>query len=247
MDRIFPGSNGLFHGISRVLVSNMILMIYLYLGNELFVTPSTTIQKKKIKYTSYQVRVIKHFKNPEGFLILIIYFCIVWNFKLIPNSYFLYPEDINWSKVSLLLISQDFFQYLVHRLEHKLYLIHHNLYLWSHKKHHRVTNPKFEDAFDGSLLDTIIMILSPLHLSLHLVKGNCKTLSMFGSIYSCWLTLIHSEYSHPWDCLFQKIGWGTPADHHIHHRLLNYNFGHLFMYWDKLFGTYKDPKTLFNI
>lgn len=64
-----------------------------------------------------------------------------------------------------------------------------------------------------------------------------------------WLTLIHSEYPHPWDPLFRKLGFGTAADHHVHHKLFKYNYGHLFMYWDMAAGTYKDPSTVkyFNV
>eukprot|EP01035_Chromulina_nebulosa_P019974 gene19974-25943_t len=97
------------------------------------------------------------------------------------------------------------------------------LYKASHKPHHRFTNPR-------------------------IVPANVWSYMAFGSLYANWLTLIHSEYSHPWDSLFRKIGFGTAADHHVHHKLFVYNFGHLFMYWDKLFGTYKSPSevALFN-
>ena len=38
------------------------------------------------------------------------------------------------------------------------------------------------------------------------------------------------------------------GDHHVHHKLFKYNFGHLFMYWDILFQTYKSPTkvSVFN-
>ena len=39
---------------------------------------------------------------------------------------------------------------------------------------------------------------------------------------------------------------GTSADHHVHHKLYKYNYGHLFVYWDVLFGTYKAPQTVSN-
>lgn len=48
--------------------------------------------------------------------------------------------------------------------------------------------------------------------------------------------LLHSEYPHPWDPWLSILGVGTPADHHVHHAKFKFNFGHLFMYWDKLFG-----------
>ena len=66
----------------------------------------------------------------------------------------------------------------------------------------------------------------------------------FGSLYANWLTLIHSEYKHPWDSLFRAVGFGTAADHHVHHKLFVYNYGHLFMYWDRVMGTYRDPAAV---
>ena len=53
------------------------------------------------------------------------------------------------------------------------------------------------------------------------------------------------RYAHPWDKpLFRRLGFGTAADHHVHHALFKSNFGHLFMYWDWLCGTYQDPKDV---
>lgn len=235
-ERFFSESLGLFYGLLMVITFNLGLMVYLYLL-EIFKSSS---KKKKIT-SNFSVRVINHFSNQEGFLTLIFYFCFSWYLHLIPSSYYFLDGPIEWFKVALLLLTQDFFQYIIHRLEHKLNLLNYNLYTLSHKKHHLNIYPTFDDSFSGSYLDTIIMILIPMHLSLNLIRGNCQTLSCFGSIYSSWLTLIHSEYSHPWDSFFQKIGFGTPGDHHVHHRFLRFNFGHLFMYWDNLFGTYKEP------
>ena len=97
------------------------------------------------------------------------------------------------------------------------------------------------DAFNGSLYDTVCMILLPLMLTARLVDANVWSYMAFGSLYSCWLTLIHSEYVNPWDECFRFVGFGTAADHHVHHKLFVFNFGHLFMYWDVLFGLFKSP------
>lgn len=43
---------------------------------------------------------------------------------------------------------------------------------------------------------------------------------------------------------FRAVGFGTAADHHVHHKLFVFNYGHLFMYWDRLLGTYKNPATV---
>lgn len=96
----------------------------------------------------------------------------------------------------------------------------------------------------GSAADTFLMILVPLFTTANLVRGaNVWSYMAFGSLYANWLTLIHSEYAHPWDGAFRMLGLGTAADHHIHHALFVKNYGHLFMYFDWLCGTYKNPAT----
>ena len=103
------------------------------------------------------------------------------------------------------------------------------------------TTYRLFDAFNGSPTDTFLMILVPLSLTARLVNANVWSYMAFGSLYANWLTLIHAEYVHPWDPYFRNLGLGTAADHHVHHKLFTYNYGHTFMYWDWLFGTYKDP------
>ena len=95
------------------------------------------------------------------------------------------------------------------------------------------------NAFDGSIGDTVCMIIVPLYVTSQIFHVNVWTYMTFGTIYANWLTLIHSEYVHPWDSYFDAIGFGTAENHHVHHKTFKYNYGHLFMYWDYIFGTYK--------
>ena len=79
----------------------------------------------------------------------------------------------------------------MHRAEHA---ISPYLYRLSHKPHHRFTNPRLFDAFNGSVADTILMILVPLYTTAVCVRGvNVWSYMAFGSLYANWLTLIHSE------------------------------------------------------
>jgi len=61
----------------------------------------------------------------------------------------------------------------------------------------------------------------------------------FGTMYATQFTLIHCEFPHPWDPLFEKFGIGTASDHNVHHAVVKYNYGHFFIYWDVIFSTYK--------
>ncbi len=227
------------------------------------------IQKGRSNAYEWKEGVITHVVQVEGFVLLGGYLAVAWIFGWMPNSYYKLGGSINWWHVGLQLLVQDGVQYLLHVFEHRASA---EIYKYSHKPHHRFTNPRLFDAFNGSMPDTILMILVPLLVTKTLIHANVWSYMAFGSLYSSWLTLIHSEWAHPWDkvsCLqlfyswlwpslltayilncpslaqfFRKFGFGTAADHHVHHALFVYNFGHLFMYCDWIFGTYKDPATV---
>ena len=175
-------------------------------------------------------------------------------FSLTPCSYYSFEGGVDPVLLFAQLALQDFFQYLMHLAEHMSLhvpksLIKMDLYAATHKPHHRFYNPKLFDAFNGSIADTVCMILIPLYLTACIVHCNVWTYMAFGSTYAAWLTLIHSEYHHPWDPFFRMIYFGTPADHHVHHSAFKHNFGHLFTFWDRLFGTYRSPSDMktFNV
>jgi len=182
-----------------------------------------------------------HLSNPEGFVLLGGYLIGSWMLGWMPSSYYSFAGGINWKHVAAQLLLQDMIQCFMHLGEHKISTW---VYQQSHKPHHRFTNPRLFDAFDGSLVDTICMILIPLVIVARLVPANVWSYMTFGTLYANWLVLIHSEFVHPWDEVFRKLGFGTAADHHVHHRLFVYNYGHLFMYWDWALGTYRDPRSL---
>jgi len=161
-------------------------------------------------------------------------------FRIMPESYYDLDSPINWPLVLLQFLVIDFFTFTNHLLEHYFP----SLYKVSHKFHHVFINPKIYNAFNGSVPDTISLILIPLVLTAQICRSvNCWSYIAFGSLYATVFTLIHCEFSHPWDYLFYYIGVGTAWDHNVHHALFIYNYGHFFMYWDWLWGTYKNPST----
>lgn len=185
-----------------------------------------------------------HLSQPEGFILLSLYLTLTWMLNLMPSTYYSFTAhqgSIQWSRVFLSLVIQDGLQYIMHRLEHS---VSPAFYQKSHKPHHRFTNPRLFDAFNGSMADTILMILIPLFATANLVRDcNVWTYMAFGSMYANWLVLIHSEVSFPWDKGFRRLGLGTPGDHHVHHKVFKYNYGHLFLWFDFIGGTYRDPQV----
>lgn len=224
---IYPSPCGLTLGIIAVIIGQIFVLLFFFLFKKGHLGSLSSVQKCGSPAYNVMQEMISHLSQPEGFVMLGGYLIFTWMFGLMPASYYSFSGGINWLHVALQLLIVDALQWAMHNLEHSL---DKRLYRASHKPHHRFTNPKLFDAFNGSPADTFLMILLPLFLTARLVNANVWSYMTFGSLYANWLCLIHSEYVLPWDFLFRKLGFGTAADHHVHHALYNFNYGHLFMY-----------------
>jgi sterol desaturase/sphingolipid hydroxylase (fatty acid hydroxylase superfamily) len=228
---------GLLKGIFLISISQLFILGY-YLVCKQYT--NVYIQEKRVY--DVMVSVKKHLSEPEGLLLLILYLMVSWNHKWLPQSYYDTNSSVQWIDVGRQLLVQDGLQYICHRIEHAIPL----LYKLTHKKHHFFTNPNLFDSFQGSILDTSFMVIMPLYVTSHIIHTNTESYIVFGTIYSSWLTLIHSEFVHIWDPYLSKLGIGTAADHHVHHKTFKYNYGHIFMYWDILCYTYRNPSYVFG-
>ena len=236
---------GLSLGISAVAVGHVFLLLYFRLHQQQVLGKTLPVQRRGAVQYIYSEALQNHLSQPGGFLLLGLYLTITWVFDMLPPSYYSFVGGIQYTRVALCLICQDLVQFVMHKIEH---VAHPKMYRISHKPHHKFTNPKLFDAFDGSVPDTAIMILIPLFVTAHIVRDcNVWTYMAFGSTYANWLTLIHSEIVFPWEPrLFRSLGLGTSADHHVHHKFFKYNFGHLFMWFDMIVGTYRNPREVWG-
>lgn len=232
----WPSPVGLSLGILAVVVGQLVVICYMY-AMRIWGGLSPVQLAGAQKYI-FSEALKTHVSEVGGLLLLGAYLAGTWMFNMMPASYYSFEGGVQPLKVIAQLVLQDSIQTLMHYGEHK---INSSVYKYSHKPHHRFTNPRWADAFNGSVPDTFCMILVPLYITANLVHCNVWSYMVFGTMYSSWLTLIHSEYSHPWDPLFRRLGFGTAGDHHVHHTLFTSNYGHLFTYWDRMLGTYKSP------
>lgn len=236
-----PKPLGLFLGILAVAIGQIFVIFYHYLRVK--VSPPhllVAVQRRGAQQYNFAEGVRTQIANPEGFVLLGVYLAGTWLGGIMPASYYDFSGGIDYLRLGACLALQDFVQYVAHRMEH---VVSHEFYKVSHKPHHRFTNPRLFDAFNGSALDTICMILVPLYITAWAVPCNVWTYMAFGSCYANWLTLIHSEFPHVWDGVFKTLGLGTPGDHHVHHKYFNFNFGHLFMWADFIFGTHRSTES----
>lgn len=220
-----PSVFGLSLGVISVLCGQVSTVVYYHIYNDISFTKPSSIEA-----------IGKHFSQPEGFLLLGGYLGIYWMSGMMPYSYYQFSGRIQWTHVVYQLVIQDALQYMMHRMEHSIPL----LYKYSHSTHHKHIVPNLYDAFDGSIVDTTCMILIPFFITSRIVSANIWSYMIFGTIYANMLTLIHSQYSHPWDKYARLFGIGTPDDHRLHHKKYKYNYGHIFMYWDLFCNTFLD-------
>lgn len=223
---VYPSPCGLTLGIVAVIIGQIFVLLFFYLFKQGKLGSTQPVQKCGSPPYNVWEAMATHLSQPEGFVMLGGYLISTWMFGLMPETYYSFSGGINWIHVVAQLLCVDALQWGMHNLEHNL---DKRLYRVSHKPHHRFTNPKMFDAFNGSPADTFLMILLPLLVTAHVVRTNVWSYMTFGSLYANWLCLIHSEYVLPWDSVFRAVGMGTAADHHVHHKLFIYNFGHLFM------------------
>ena len=243
-----PSPLGLSLGILAVVVGQVFMIGYhwLHVKAKAF-GPVKGVQLDGPAPHEFWEAAMEHLSQPEGFVMLGGYLTLTWMLRLMPDSYYSFEGGVDWAAVAAQLLLQDAVQFFMHWMEHKIDAMlgwSGWFYRSSHKPHHRFTNPKLFDAFNGSVTDTFCMILVPLFVTKEVVHCNVWSYMAFGSLYANWLCLIHSEVSHPWDGLFRAIGFGTAADHHVHHKLFTSNYGHLFTYCDRLTGNYKNPDSI---
>lgn len=235
----WPSPTGLTLGILSVLVAQVLVIAYHWL--RLNKCETTRVQPEPRPY-SFAEGVRSHLGNPGGVLMMVAYLVGTWMFDIMPCSYYRFDGGVRPWIVFAQIACQDFWMYVMHLVEHKG--LGAEFYKRSHKPHHRFTNPRLFDAFDGSVTDTFTMILVPLVLVARMLPANVWEYMAFGASWSSWLALIHSETAHPWDRAFRALGLGTAADHHVHHKTFVYNYGHTMMWWDWAFGTYKAPEDV---
>jgi len=226
-------------GLLAVLVGQIV--VFFYYAFMRFVIRPKSIQYRPPPDSTLVDDLWAHVSAPESFLIMIAYLSLTWMFSIMPASYYDLDASVNWLHVLIQFLVVDFWTFVDHLIEHNLPA----LYKRSHKFHHVFKTPKIYNAFNGAIPDTITLILIPLVLTSQICRNvNCWSYMAFGSLYASIFTLIHCEFSHPWDHLFRVLYFGTAWDHIIHHALFVYNYGHFFMYWDWIWGTYKDPRSV---
>lgn len=156
-----------------------------------------------------------------------LYYYVYENFALyeIPN---------HWAIWVILLLATDLVWYWYHRLGHEI-----NLFWGAHVVHHQ------SEEFNYTVSARITVFQALIRNVFWCI------LPLFGFHPAMVITIlvVHGAYSFfTHTQVIGKLGWFehifiTPSHHGVHHasneKYLNKNYGDIFVFWDKLFGTFQ--------
>lgn len=144
----------------------------------------------------------------------------------------------------------DFGHYWMHRMLHS----NATLYKSIHKKHHKFLHPSADVAFYINPIDLALSYSVPITLAMFVIPLD-KSQFMWATAYLTYQEIGgHLGKKMAPTSSFAQCIWLPRTfdielhteDHDLHHSHFNYNYSKRFTLWDKVFGTYKQPKSLFE-
>jgi sterol desaturase/sphingolipid hydroxylase (fatty acid hydroxylase superfamily) len=134
----------------------------------------------------------------------------------------------------LVLVLQDSFFYVTHRLLHRP-----SLYCWAHQGHHRSRRPSPWTSFAFEPMESLshaiflvgVVWLIPLHLGT--ILAVLATMTIWAVVNHLGLEHLPVRFPHHWLGRW-IIG---PAHHSVHHDHQNKHFGLYFTFWDRVLGS----------
>ena len=166
-------------------------------------------------------------------LINVVTFKLVWAIY-----YYLAPFQlpVTWWSFILCILAYDLARYWGHRIAHE------QRFWWaSHITHHSSDHYNLTVSFRLCWVDQIKLIFF-----VPVVIAGFDPIMFFwvhqiGILYQFWQ---HSDLIPPLPRFIESI-MVTPTNHKVHHgrneTYIDVNYGSMFIFWDKLFGTYKEP------
>jgi sterol desaturase/sphingolipid hydroxylase (fatty acid hydroxylase superfamily) len=156
-------------------------------------------------------------------------------------TYFYQFHIVTWHYPALywacLLLSEDFLYYWLHRFDHQCRVF------WAvHVTHHSSEEFNLAVGFRSSVFQPVYRFIY--FIPLPLLGFQATDIFIIYSITQLWGILVHTT-------MIDKLGWleyvlVTPSHHRVHHgsniSYLDRNLGMIFIFWDKLFGTFTPEK-----
>ena len=165
-------------------------------------------------------------------------------FKHVYDNYSLFDIPNVWWVWVLLLLTTDFIWYWYHRLGHEV-----NLLWGAHIVHHQ--SEEFNYTASARITTFQALIRNVFFCGLPLLGFHPDLVITILVVHGAYSFFTHTQ-------IFGKLGvleyvFISPSLHGVHHasneKYLNKNYGDLFVFWDKLFGTYieEDEKPVYGL
>ncbi len=141
-----------------------------------------------------------------------------------------------WWSFLLCLVFYDFCRYWAHRIAHE------QRFWWaSHITHHSSDHYNLTVSFRLCWVDQVKLIFFVPVVLIGFDPRMFFWVHQIGVLYQFWQ---HTDLIPPLPRWIEAV-MVTPTNHKVHHgkneRYIDVNYGSMFIFWDKLFGTYQEP------
>jgi alkylglycerol monooxygenase len=165
-------------------------------------------------------------------------------YKYVYNHYAMIEIPSNAITFVLLLLATDFVWYWYHRLGHEI-----NLMWGAHVVHHQ--SEEFNYTVSARITTLQAIIRNLFWCVLPFIGFEPSMVIVILVVHGAYSFFTHTE-------TIGKLGWAekifiTPSHHRVHHasneKYLNKNYGDIFIFWDKMFGTFQkeEEKPLYGL
>lgn len=143
---------------------------------------------------------------------------------------------VTWWSWILCFLVYDFARYWAHRVAHE------QRFWWaSHVTHHSCDHYNLTVSFRLCWVDQVKLIFFVPVVIMGFDPIQFFLVHQVGVLYQFWQ---HTDLIKPLPNFIEQI-FVTPTNHKVHHgkneSYIDVNYGSMFIFWDKLFGTYKTP------
>jgi alkylglycerol monooxygenase len=165
-------------------------------------------------------------------------------FKTVHEKYSLFDIPDTWVTWIILILATDFIWYWYHRLGHEV-----NILWGAHIVHHQ--SEEFNYTVSARITTIQALIRNAFWCVLPFIGFPPGMVMITLIIHGAYSFFTHTQLVK--NMGFLEYIFVTPSVHGVHHasneKYLNKNYGDLFVFWDKLFGTYakEDEKPIYGL
>lgn len=208
---------------------------FLFVGLEYFISLKKRKEKNVFRFDSSVANI--SIGVAERLLNLFISASFYGLFYFIYERFGLFHIPNHWTVWILLILVTDLVWYWYHRLGHEIN------FLWAaHIVHHQ--SDEFNYTVSARITTFQALARNIFWCILPLIGFHPAMVITMLVVHGAYSFFTHTE-------IIGKLGWLenifiTPSHHRVHHasneKYLNKNYGDLFVFWDKLFGTFQEEK-----